>query len=61
MTCLDCQLAVYCSGIGACAGNRKRMKTYLEEHPGRIIAGNLAKQICNDDIKNESFASRSVD
>ena len=61
MTCLDCRLAAHCSGIGACAGNRKRMKAYLEKYPGRIIAGDLAKQICRVDIKNESFVSRSAD
>lgn len=61
MTCLECCLAAYCSGIGACAGNRKRMKAYLEKYPGRIVAGNLAKQICRDDIKNESFTIRSAD
>lgn len=61
MICLECRLAAYCSGIGACAGNRKRMKAYLEKYPGRIVAGNLAKQICSDDIKNESFTIRSAD
>lgn len=47
MTCSYCQLAGCCSGIGACAANQKYLKAYLQRHPGKIVSGNLARQICN--------------
>lgn len=47
MTCSYCQLAGCCSGIGACASNQKYLKAYLQRHPGKIVSGNLARQICN--------------
>ncbi len=47
MTCSYCQLAGSCSGIGACAANQKYLKAYLQRHPGKIVSGNLARQICN--------------
>lgn len=53
MTCLECPLIRECSGIGACAANRKYMGKYLEKHPGKIIAGNLARQICNMGKRDE--------
>lgn len=53
MTCMECLLIRYCSGIGACEGNRKNLEAYLERHPGTIVSGNLAKQICNMGNRNE--------
>lgn len=47
MTCSYCQLAGCCSGIGACTANQKYLKAYLQRHPGKIVSGNLARQICN--------------
>ena len=47
MTCSYCQLAGCCSGIGACAANQKYLKAYLQRHPGKIVSGTLARQICN--------------
>lgn len=47
MTCSYCQLAGSCSGIGACVANQKYLKAYLQRRPGKIVSGNLARQICN--------------
>lgn len=55
MTCSYCQLAGCCSGIGACASNQKYLKAYLQRHPGKIVSGNLARQICNLGKQEEAW------
>ena len=57
MTCSYCQLVGCCSGIGACAANQKYLKAYLQRHPGKIVSGNFARQICNLG-KREEYAGK---
>ena len=59
MTCSYCQLAGCCSGIGACAANQKYLKAYLQRHPGKIVSGNLARQICNLGKREEDAGNKN--
>ena len=48
MTCKECILAKYCTGIGQCAENQRKLKENLVIHPNGI-SEQIKKRICETD------------